>query len=312
VSQQPKSKRLFKSSEQGPKSSLPRQGGALLVAAVLLSLLLHLASYINVSYYTSNRPGPKVDIPIKITINDKRKIPDAEDPVNKQVVEVKQEKTKKPTDPAFKSFTDHSAEKQTRLEVTKPNERAQDAGNQGQKPKQEAKVDAGAKPKTPKLKIDSAGSLAVGENKEKQEKYRALLPDTKDLSRLVDAGYQQYLDEDIAIGDRVDINTTEYRYMGYMTAMRKSIELVWNYPLAAAQRNMQGEVGLEFIIEKNGEARRVRVTKSSGYKILDDAIVEAIKLAAPFAPLPEGFGKERIVISGLFRYVLSSFLAGAH
>src|SRR5690606_28888437 len=100
--------------------------------------------------------------------------------------------------------------------------------------------------------------------------------------------------------------------MGYMTTMRKSIELVWNYPIEAARRGMQGEVGLEFLIHKNGDVRRIRVIKSSGYKILDDAIVEAIRLAAPFSPLPDGFGKDKLVITGVFRYILSSFLAGAH
>jgi len=63
---------------------------------------------------------------------------------------------------------------------------------------------------------------------------------------------------------------------------------------------------------KDGHTRRLRVVKSSGYKILDDAIVEAIKLASPFSPLPDGFGKDKIVITGMFRYILSSQLAGAH
>ncbi len=94
--------------------------------------------------------------------------------------------------------------------------------------------------------------------------------------------------------------------------MRKAIELVWNYPSEAAQRGMEGEVTVEFVIAKSGSVSRIKVLKSSGYKILDDAIVEALRLASPFAPLPDGFGKQKMLITGSFRYILSPYVAGAH
>ena len=141
--------------------------------------------------------------------------------------------------------------------------------------------------------------------------YQRLLPEEKELQSQVDVGYQQHLDEAIDLGDRIDMNTSEFRYVGYFTAMRKSIELVWVYPAEAARSGMQGEVRVEFVIHKDGHVSRIRVLRSSGYRVLDEAIVEALKLASPFSPLPEGFGKDKIAVTGSFRYQLVSYLAGA-
>lgn len=301
------------------RSKLPKQGAAILLGAVLLSLFLHLSSFFNISYWASRQnqdSSKRAPITIKLApkkTTSKKETPE-NDPSKKKIVEVKQNPTEKPKESQFKSFEDHKTDQETRIDELVERKKAADAGDA--KKRSVAKSPAEnrnqpQKPKKAKLKIDSTEGtipLSPAEN----EAYRQLLPSAEDLSNLVDAGYQEYLDDEIAVGDRIDINTTNYRYMGYMTSMRKSIELVWNYPIDAVRRGMQGEVGLEFIIEKNGDARRIRVIKSSGYKILDDAILEAIQLAAPFSPLPEGFAKDRIVITGMFRYILSSFLAGAH
>ncbi|MHA0110867.1 energy transducer TonB, partial [Klebsiella pneumoniae] len=57
----------------------------------------------------------------------------------------------------------------------------------------------------------------------------------------------------------------------------------------------------------DGHVTHIRIIKSSGYDILDQAIIQAINLAAPFSPLPDGFGKNRLVVTGSFRYILNSF-----
>src|SRR5690606_7779634 len=126
--------------------------------------------------------------------------------------------------------------------------------------------------KTPKLQIGTGPGLEMQRKEQQKKEFEKFLPNAKDLARYMDAGYQEYLDDNLAMADRIDINTTEYRYIGYFTNMRKAIELVWNYPMDAARRGMQGEVGIEFIINKDGSTGRIRVIRSSGYKILDDAI----------------------------------------
>ena len=108
-------------------------------------------------------------------------------------------------------------------------------------------------------------------------------------------------------GDRLDLDTKEYRYMGYFSSMRKSIELVWVYPAEAARRGIQGTVTIEFTIEKSGASKKIKVLRSSGSESLDAAIVAAIREAQPFSPLPEGFGKDKLTVTGNFNYVLTGY-----
>lgn len=121
----------------------------------------------------------------------------------------------------------------------------------------------------------------------------------------------EHLDERIAEGDRIDLNTTNYKYISYFIGVRKAIELTWVYPSAAVRSGLQGEVRLEFKIEKDGRMTKIRILNSSGYEVLDNAIVEAIRLAAPFAPLPKSMAKNDLVVTATFRYVLYARASGS-
>ncbi len=289
-----------------------------LLSAIGISLVVHILSFLNLNVLARHFKSTPVitQTPVKINLVEKNSEKNkSSDDTDKKIVEVKQEKTKPPEQAKHKSFQDHKTEKETRVIPNLTQNRAEDAGS-GTKKNRRKLIEqpvAKSKPIKPKLEIgDGGGELEFVPSNKVKKKYQKLIPTQQDLSNLMQAGYQEYLDDEIAIGDRIDINTTNYRYMGYFTNMRKAIELVWNYPSEAARRSMQGEVGVEFMIRKSGKIARVKVIKSSGYRILDEAIVEALKLAAPFSPLPEGFGKEKILVTGSFRYILSSFYAGAH
>lgn len=111
----------------------------------------------------------------------------------------------------------------------------------------------------------------------------------------------------VPLGNEIDLDTSEYRYVGYFAKLRKAVELVWVYPQRAVQRRQRGVVKLRFAIHADGTASKIKVTKSSGYKILDLAVIEAIKLASPFSPLPRGFGRDEITVRGSFWYILQGF-----
>ncbi len=49
------------------------------------------------------------------------------------------------------------------------------------------------------------------------------------------------------------------------------------YPLIARRRGFQGTVVLEVMVKRNGRVGRVKVFKSSGYKILDSAAVKSVR-----------------------------------
>lgn len=142
-------------------------------------------------------------------------------------------------------------------------------------------------------------------NLPKKNAYQRLLKGSlSSINEQIALGYQDYIEDDIEASNTIDLNTQEYRYIGYFTNLRKSIELVWIYPSKAARNRIYGKVSILFIIKKSGQIRLVKILKSSGYGILDNSIVSAIKLASPFAPLPPKFPHEELKVTGNFNYIL--------
>ena len=303
------------------------------VSILLISLVIHLVSVLSLDAFQSRHSnlGVPKQAPVKFRIVGNQQTlpkskrpppPEPESSPAQRLLETPQTKTERPEHADYAGVVNHQTDKQTRVSEKVKRERAADAGPKG-KPKVTAARQQGPeqpltqrpqtaiKPKplnSPTTEVKSKfGSLAIDQEKHRpRNAYEALLPTgATDLPGQLNAGYQDFVDEKITEGDRIDINTSEYRYIGYFTSMRKAIELVWNYPLDAARKGEQGEVGLEFIIAQDGKVTHIRVLHSSGYGILDDAIIQAIRLASPFSPLPPGIGKNRLVVTGSFRYILN-------
>jgi len=317
--------------DQSAWRSLQRGRGRLILAAILISALIHLISVAELAsaphglapVALNRKPHP---VKIRIVEHKPKKKTALKKPNERlpKILETPQLKTERPDTAEYAGTVNHKAVKQTRISDKAHRERAKDPGQKGKpdaktQPQKQLASEKPPQPRPqkqpparPKSVKSKTGKLAVDAYRPKpRNDYEALLPtNAADLPGQLNAGYQDYVDDKVEEGDRIDINTTEYRYIGYFTSMRKAIELVWNYPLAAARKGLQGEVGLEFAINTDGHATHIKVIKSSGYEILDRAIVDAIKLASPFSPLPKGFGKKRIVITGSFRYILNSY--GSH
>jgi TonB family protein len=103
------------------------------------------------------------------------------------------------------------------------------------------------------------------------------------------------------------LNSPEIQYMSWYDSIKKKIELVWVYPLEAAQAGIQGEVTIDFVIERNGSVSpsSIRLVKSSGYKVLDDEAIRAIQVVgrARFNPIPKSYNIPNLAIRGRFMYV---------
>ncbi|MGH7351824.1 MAG: energy transducer TonB [Candidatus Methylomirabilales bacterium] len=84
------------------------------------------------------------------------------------------------------------------------------------------------------------------------------------------------------------------RGYGWTQLLRQRIKGAQRYPELALRFGMEGTVEVEFEIARDGSVEWVRVTKSSGYPLLDEASVEAVKRAAPLPVVP---GRIRIPIS---------------
>ena len=241
---------------------------------------------------------------IKFNIAEKPKTED------KAILEAKQEETEAPDDASHLGQVNHKTKKEQRIDPKKiVNARAADPGSTAApartkttSPSPSASLE---KPKSKPPTLQPGQGVTPPRND-----YEKLLARAYDgMSGEMSIGYRDYIDDTIADGEAIDINTQEFRYIGYFTSMRKAIELVWNYPALAARRGWHGAVGLKFNIQQNGTVEDVAVLHSSGYQVLDRAIVDAIKLAAPFPPLPPGFNKKILTVKGTFSYILSSYYA---
>ncbi|WP_163271920.1 energy transducer TonB [Chelativorans alearense] len=63
------------------------------------------------------------------------------------------------------------------------------------------------------------------------------------------------------------------------------------YPRAAQRERLRGEVGVAFTVAGNGAVSGIRVVRSSGSPILDQAAIESVQRAAPFPAIPDGAGR---------------------
>lgn len=92
----------------------------------------------------------------------------------------------------------------------------------------------------------------------------------------------------------ISANTQEYRYAAYMEAWRAKVERIGNinYPDEARQKQLSGALLLDVALRPDGSVIEILVRRSSGHKVLDDAAVRIVELAAPFAPFPDDIARE--------------------
>jgi protein TonB len=86
----------------------------------------------------------------------------------------------------------------------------------------------------------------------------------------------------------VDASTREYEYAAYMRAWVARVERIGNlnYPEDARRRRISGSLVLTVAIRRDGSVERIDLIQPSGHRVLDDAAIAVVNLAAPFAPLP--------------------------
>lgn len=107
--------------------------------------------------------------------------------------------------------------------------------------------------------------------------------------------------------DSITFDTSDYRYAGYMKKLREKIESIWIYPPEAQSRGLYGDLKIRFTIRKNGKLGAVELVRTSGYKMLDDAAMKALKDGEPYWPVPEEWGMESYTILGHFIYSIYGY-----
>ena len=75
----------------------------------------------------------------------------------------------------------------------------------------------------------------------------------------------------------------------YLEKLRWRIQRAWTLPDEARQNGLGGESELEFTLNRAGTLTLLRLVHSSGFPLLDQQALLAIRTAAPFDPLPPEF-----------------------
>ncbi|GAB3031680.1 MULTISPECIES: TonB family protein [Oleiagrimonas] len=86
----------------------------------------------------------------------------------------------------------------------------------------------------------------------------------------------------------INSSTRQYAYAAYMQAWASRVERVGtlNFPDAARTGRYSGSLILTVVLRRDGSIKRIAVIESSGRKVLDDAAMRIVRMAAPFPPIP--------------------------
>lgn len=75
----------------------------------------------------------------------------------------------------------------------------------------------------------------------------------------------------------------------YLHNWRSKVEAIGNqrYPSQAKKMHLYGNLRMVVSLLPNGEVHQVKILQSSGHKILDQAAIKIVHLAAPYDPFPQ-------------------------
>ena len=186
------------------------------------------------------------------------------------------------------------------------------------KPRPKVKAKPPVKPESHPVKDESAVAKthlqAKTPEKVSPPDIKKLFPSFEELTKIteerrrrpVPSGEQRpRLPNKLKRGTEISLNTLDYKFHSYYLALKRKIELVWEYPYKARQTGVQGRLLMRFVINRDGSLAEVKVLRSSGVALLDHEAVRAIRNASPFPPLPERMNSERLAVTATFEYLLT-------
>jgi len=133
-------------------------------------------------------------------------------------------------------------------------------------------------------------------DEEKKITVAELLEQSKEIAKL-EAEIQQSLTSYSRRPRKLHINSInahKYKAASYEAAWQRKVERVGNlnYPGEVRRKKLSGTLVLTVELLADGHLKKVFINRRSGHKIIDDAALSIVRLAAPFAPLPIELRKE--------------------
>ena len=82
----------------------------------------------------------------------------------------------------------------------------------------------------------------------------------------------------------------------YYAMLSAWLEQHKEYPWRAQRRHSEGVAYLQFVVAQDGKVLRYRIQRSSGHRLLDEAVERMIEKANPLPPIPPELGKDHLEI----------------
>lgn len=104
-----------------------------------------------------------------------------------------------------------------------------------------------------------------------------------------------------ARGASVSLNVMRYDLSPWADEVMNKIQKNWSIAQTGYETS-KGEVGISVLITKNGELLAVEIESASKIDVLDQAALHALRLSAPFPPLPADFPNSSLELYFVFQY----------
>ena len=101
----------------------------------------------------------------------------------------------------------------------------------------------------------------------------------------------------VAIDGDFSLNTYEWDYAPWMQRFENELHRHWVAPYAYRLGVISGKTLIKLVIEKDGRPSVLQIIETDGHESLHTASMAALKAFAPYAPLPEHFPEENLVIT---------------
>lgn len=162
----------------------------------------------------------------------------------------------------------------------------------------------------PSLLSEVEGLPRVTVNPPSLEPRRSLREQIPSLGRRSPASTGGTLDAELrgetGTGERtVTLETQSSEFAPYLSEVKRRIESRWQIPSYAREIGLIGRLVLVFTITREGEVSKLELTTTSGVSILDQAALQAVRDAAPYAPFPQKFTFQYLNVIATFEYVTS-------
>jgi protein TonB len=160
------------------------------------------------------------------------------------------------------------------------------------------------------VQTKSVKKIDTADKKKKEDKPRKITAESlamqiSELSKELNNAEQNY-----AKRPRIkfinSMSAKSYMFAQYEAEWQRKIERIGNlnYPDEARRKKLAGRLLMVVLINSDGSLERVDLRRSSGHKVLDDAAMRIVRLAAPFAAFPTKISKEydQLAITRTWRF----------